>query len=96
MYQKSIQTISICSSYTPGSGANITGLTANVLIENSECRCGNGVRVMPGIGAPRNGRIVNVTYRNIKSINTSSGIRIAALAYQRGSVENITFDGESK
>jgi polygalacturonase len=45
-----------------GTGGQV-GLTANVLIENSVCRCGNGVRVMPGIGAPREGQIVNVTYR---------------------------------
>eukprot|EP00756_Hemistasia_phaeocysticola_P041425 Hpha_TRINITY_DN16916_c1_g1::TRINITY_DN16916_c1_g1_i11::g.54926::m.54926 len=47
---------------------------------------------MPGIGAPRFGAIVNVTYRNITSVNTSSGIRVAALAQQRGVARNITFE----
>ena len=47
----------------PPPGTHQTGLTANVLIEDSICQCGNGVRVMPGIGAPQFGLIQNVTYR---------------------------------
>ena len=52
----------------PPPGSDRHGLTANVLIEDSVCQCGNGVRVMPGIGAPQYGLITNVTYRNVKTM----------------------------
>ena len=52
----------------PPPGSDRHGLTANVLIEASVCQCGNGVRVMPGIGAPQYGLITNVTYRNVKTM----------------------------
>lgn len=54
----------------PPPGVDQAGLTANVLIENCVCQCGNGVRVMPGIGAPQFGLIENITYREFELLAT--------------------------
>ena len=63
----SFSSYSARGSAPPPPGFNQTGLTANVLVENSICQCGNGVRVMPGIGAPRFGLIENITYRKLSN-----------------------------